>query len=79
MSLIKRLLDEKDSLSMMRFLCLLSMILGGIIGLYGIYKGQDLTGVAALCAVFVGAAIGGKAAQKNIENKITADKVTIQE
>lgn len=77
--MFKRLLDEKDSLSMMRLLCCLSLLIGGAIGMYGIYKGTDLTGVAALCAVFVGAAFGGKVAQKNIENRVTDSKVTINE
>ena len=77
--MLKRLLDANDSLSMMRFLSLLSLLIGGGIGMYGIYKGTDLTGVAALCAVFVGASFGGKVAQKNIENRITDSKVTISE
>jgi uncharacterized membrane protein len=77
--MFKRLLDEKDSLSMMRFLSLTSLFIGGVIGVYGIYKGTDLTGVAALCAVFVGASFGGKVYQKKIENNITNSDVKIQE
>lgn len=64
---------------MMRFLCFVSLMIGGGIGIYGIYEGKDLTGVAALCGVFVSAAFAGKAYQKNIENKIIDSKVTIQE
>jgi len=67
--MLMRLLNEKDSLSMMRFLCLVSMIFAGLIALYGLLRGVDLVGLSALCGVFVTASIGGKAVQKNIEIK----------
>jgi len=69
MNIMMRLLNERDSLSMMRFLCLISMIIAGLIAFIGLIRGSDLVGLSALCGVFITAAIGGKAVQKNIEIK----------
>lgn len=58
--------DPKD-VSTMRLMSLASLLCGMIIGLYGVYKGTDLTGVAAISGVFVTAAFTGKAVQKSME------------
>lgn len=66
----KKLLEEQgDDVSMVRLMCLVSLVTGVCIGLYGVYKGIDLTGVSAICAVFVGAAFTGKVAQKFAEKQ----------
>lgn len=66
---IKQLLSESGSISMVRVMSLVSLIIGSIIGLYGISHSKDLSGVAQLCAVFVGSAFAGKVGQKIMENK----------
>lgn len=44
-----------------------SLLVGCVIGIVGLLKGKDLTGVAAICSVFVVSAFGGKALQKGDE------------
>lgn len=46
---------------------LISLITGCTIGIIGLLRGKDLTGVAAICSVFVVSAFGGKALQKGDE------------
>lgn len=66
--MLKKLLEESgDDVSMIRVMSILSLLTGMVIGLYGVYAGKDLSGVAAICAVFVGAAFTGKVAQKFAE------------
>lgn len=48
-------------------MCLLSLLTGIGVGCYGVYAGSDLSGVAQLAAVFVGAAFSAKVAQKFAE------------
>jgi hypothetical protein len=67
--MIKQLLDEKSSISMMRLMSLISLSIGSFLAIAGLYKGSDLMGLSALCSVFILAAFGGKAAQKMIEVK----------
>jgi hypothetical protein len=44
-------------------------MIGAMVGLYGVYKGKDLSGVAQVCAVFVSSAFMAKTAQKYVESK----------
>jgi hypothetical protein len=64
---IKSALSEKDKISTMRIMSLFSLLVGAGIAIYGIYEGKDLGGVAEICGVFVGAAVGGKVTQKYAE------------
>lgn len=64
---LKLLFSDNSDISMMRFMCLVSLFLGGGIACYGISHGQDLNALAILCSVFVGAAFGGKVGQKFAE------------
>lgn len=59
--------SENSTVSSMRVMAVLSLMNGMGIAIYGIYKGADLTGVAALSGVFVMAAFTGKVAQKVVE------------
>lgn len=67
MKFIEGLLSEQDGHSMMRVMSLLSLFIGAGIGMYGVYRGTDMTGVAAICGVFVVSAFGGKVLQKGME------------
>lgn len=67
MRLIEELLKEQGKLSMMRFMSLLSLLMGCGIAIYGVLAGKDLNGIATLTGVFVVSAFGGKAIQKVVE------------
>lgn len=61
------LFREDSPISMVRLMSLLSLIIGAVIGLCGVYRGTDLGGVAEVCGVFVVSAFGGKVLQKGME------------
>lgn len=67
MSFLLKMLSESSEVSTMRVMSLLALIIGSGIAIYGVYKGNDLSGIAQICAIFVGAAFTGKAAQKYME------------
>jgi len=60
MSFLKSLLNEKGDVSMMRFLALISLLIGGYLAVTG--KDTSVT-------IFVLAAFGGKVSQKYVETK----------
>lgn len=51
----------------MRVMSIASLIVGSVIGAYGVYSGKDMNSLSVLCGVFVGAAFGGKVGQKFAE------------
>lgn len=59
--------SEESGISMMRVMSLVSLTVGSILGLAGLWMRIDLTQLALLCGVFVGAAFGGKTVQKFAE------------
>lgn len=65
----KALLSESSPVSTVRLMSLVSLVIGAVIGLYGVYMGKDLGGIAQVCAVFVGSAFAGKVGQKFMEGK----------
>jgi hypothetical protein len=65
--MLKELLSETGELSTMRVMSFVSLALGGAVAIIGLLKGKDLTSLALLSGVFVGAAFGGKVAQKSKE------------
>jgi hypothetical protein len=70
-----KILSENSDLSVMRLMCLLSLISGIAIAILGICLNKDLSATAVLSSVFVGAAFAGKATQKFAEVKeIIKDK-----
>lgn len=58
---------ENSPISMVRVMSIISLLIGAVIGLFGVYRGTDLGGVAEVCAVFVVSAFGGKVLQKGME------------
>lgn len=69
-SVLKKMFEEAEGeISMVRIMSLLSLLTGIAIGLYGVIKGKDLSGVAQVCAVFVSAAFVGKVTQKFAERE----------
>jgi hypothetical protein len=70
MDYIRKLLaDHAGDPSSMRVMSFLSLITGIVLASVGLAVGKDLSSLAVLSGVFVGAAFGGKAAQSSIENK----------
>lgn len=67
--MIRELLSSDSPLSSMRLMAFISLMCGCSLAAYGIYMGRDLIGLSALCAVFVGAAFGGKISQKITESR----------
>lgn len=63
------LLSDSEGHSLMRVMSIVSLLIGAVIGLYGVYMGTDLVGTAAVCSVFVVSAFGGKLAQKSMEKE----------
>ena len=69
MRLLRDLINEKSPVSTMRVLSLVAMLIGGAVAMFGVYRGSDMLGVAAVAGVFVSASITGKVVQKSIEVK----------
>lgn len=67
MKFLKELLSENGTISTMRLMSIIALIVGAILAMYGLYEGRDLAGVAQLSAVFVGSAFAAKFTQKLIE------------
>lgn len=67
--LIKALLSESGIISTARVMALGSLTVGSVIGVYGVYMGKDLGGIAQVCSVFVGSAFAAKVTQKYMETK----------
>lgn len=70
---ITELLAENGQISTMRVMSLIALFIGSFLALYGIYENKDLSGVAQLVAVFVGAAFTAKVTQKLVETKSKKD------
>lgn len=76
MKFIRDLFSENGSVSMMRMLSLISLLLAGWIAVRGLETHADLSGLSMLCGVFVGAAMGGKVMQKSFEVKAQNNSIT---
>lgn len=74
MKFLKALFSSKSEVSSMRVMCMVSLALGGGIAVYGIVKDRDLSALAVLCSVFVGAAFGGKVGQKFAEKPASQEE-----
>lgn len=53
----------------MRLMSIASFLVGAAIAFIGLYKAKDLSGLAQVCAVFVGSAFAGKTISKFAEKK----------
>jgi len=69
MRIIRELLSDRGEVSCMRVMSLFSLAIGAMIACYGVYRGKDLSGLAQVCGVFVGAAFAAKTAQKFAEKE----------
>ena len=59
-----------SGVSMMRFMSIICCLAAIVIAIIGLNKPViDYSGLSLLCGTFLGAAFGGKIAQKNIESK----------
>lgn len=65
--MIKELLSESSTVSMVRLMSLICILCATGIACYGIACNRDLFGLAALVSAFVVPAFGGKVAQKFME------------
>ncbi len=68
---VKSVLTEKSGVSSTRVMSFISLFVGAYLAIHGLNTTSDLMGLSALCAVFVGAAFGGKVWQKSMELKST--------
>lgn len=66
---IKQLLSDSGSVSMMRFLSLICVLVASGIAIHAINAGSDLNAASVLCGTFLGSGIGGKVIQKISEVK----------
>lgn len=69
MKFFKLLLSEDTGLSCLRFMSLVSLLLGSLIAVLSLILKSNLDGITPLVAVFVGSAFGGKIGQKYFEGK----------
>lgn len=69
MKLLRELINEQSPVSTMRVLSLMAMFIAGSIAMFGVYRGSDMLGVAAVAGVFVSASMTGKVVQKSMEIK----------
>lgn len=66
---LKKLLSTSGEASTMRLMSIASFLVGAAIAFIGLYKAKDLSGLAQVCAVFVGSAFAGKTISKFAEKK----------
>lgn len=64
---ISSLLSDSGEVSAVRVMALVSLTVGLVVAIYGVYKGKDLSGLAQVCGVFVGPAFAAKVGQKFAE------------
>lgn len=70
---LTQMFSESSTISAMRVMAVISLLMGCGIAIYGIAKSADLGGISEVCAVFVGAAFTGKVVQKFSEAKSKKD------
>jgi hypothetical protein len=63
------MLKEGDQISCGRVLSLLSLIIGAVIAILGLYLDKDLNALSVLVGVFVGSGMLGKVGQKFAERE----------
>ena len=63
------LFSSSSEVSTMRVMSVFALVVAAVISIIGIYRGIDLSELATLAGVLVGAAFGGKAMQKFAEVK----------
>jgi hypothetical protein len=68
---LRDLFSDKGSVSMVRVMSFIAILISGYVAIYGLNSHADLNGLAMLCGVFLSAAFAGKVSQKMVETKIT--------
>jgi hypothetical protein len=68
-SFLREVFSEKSTISSLRIMSMIALLMSGYIAVRGLETHSDLSGLAMLCGVFLGAAFGGKVAQKSVEVK----------
>jgi hypothetical protein len=71
MRFLHELFSDKGSVSMVRVMSLIAIIISGYVAIRGLEMHADINGLAMLCGVFLSAAFAGKVTQKMVETKIT--------
>lgn len=67
---LSKLVSQNPGVSTLRVMSLLSLVTAICIAAYGMHKVPiDYSGLSLLCGTFLGAAFGGKIAQKSQEKK----------
>lgn len=74
----RALLSDQGDLSMTRFMSLTCVAAALVISIVCLYRGQPADSVVGLVSVFLGAAFGGKVAQRFAESK-EKDKEPVKE
>jgi len=64
---VAALLSDSGTVSAIRVMSLYALGVGSAVAMYGVYMGKDLSGLAQVCGVFVGAAFAAKVGQKFAE------------
>lgn len=67
MKFFKNLVSEESTVSCVRVMALLAILIAGLLAFYGIYANKDLVGVSALVTAFITPAFAAKVMQKKIE------------
>lgn len=75
---MKALLSDEGNVSMTRFLSLLCVMAALLISFFTLYKDLSADTAVGLVSVFLGAAFGGKIAQKFAEVKSESAKAEIR-
>jgi phosphate/sulfate permease len=65
--LLKLITEAGDDVSMVRVLALACVITGIALAFLGVYMGKELSGLAQVVGVFIGAGMAAKVAQKGFE------------
>jgi len=68
-SILKALLSESSEVSTVRVMAIWSILAGTAIAVWGVYRGNDLSGLAQVVAVFVTSAFAAKTISKYAEKK----------
>ena len=66
---LRDMFSEQSNISSMRVMSMIALLVSSYLAIYGIDSKADLNALAVLCSVFLGAAFGGKVAQKFAETK----------
>lgn len=67
MSILKDLFSESSNVSAMRVMAFISLFIGGVIAIIGIFRGVNCSDLSFLSSAFIVPAFTGKAYQKHLE------------